>query len=54
MDFNLSKENAMLRQTVREFAAKKIAPFADEWDADHYPPVNEALRPMGELGFWGR
>jgi len=32
MDFKLSKELEMLRKAVREFATKKIAPNADEWD----------------------
>jgi len=53
MDFSLSKELEMLRKAVREFANKKIAPFADEWDANHYLPYKEVLRPMGELGFFG-
>jgi glutaryl-CoA dehydrogenase (non-decarboxylating) len=53
MDFALSKELEMLRKAVREFADKKIAPQADEWDANHYFPYKEAIRPMGELGFFG-
>ena len=53
MNFALSKEMEMLRKAVREFAAKKIAPFADEWDARHYFPYEEAIKPMGELGFFG-
>lgn len=53
MDFALSKELEMLRKAVREFAAKKIAPFADQWDAEHYFPYEEAMLPMGELGFFG-
>ena len=53
MDFALSKELQMLRNAVREFATKKIAPFADEWDATHYFPYKEAVKPMGELGFFG-
>ena len=53
MDFALSKELEMLRKAVREFAAKKIAPFADQWDENHYLPYKEAIRPMGELGFFG-
>jgi len=53
MDFALSKEMDMLRKAVREFATKKIAPFADEWDANHYFPYKEAVKPMGELGFFG-
>ena len=53
MNFELSKEHEMLRKAVREFAAKKIAPYADEWDANHYFPYEEAVKPMGELGFFG-
>ena len=53
MDFALSKELEMLRKAVREFATKKIAPYADEWDANHYLPYKEAVKPMGELGFFG-
>ena len=53
MDFQLSKELEMLRKAVREFATKKIAPNADQWDQEHYFPYKEAIRPMGELGFFG-
>lgn len=53
MEFKLSKELEMLRKAVREFANKKIAPNADQWDEDHYFPYKEAVKPMGELGFYG-
>jgi len=53
MDFGLSKEMQMLRKAVREFASKKIAPYADQWDAEHYFPYKEVIKPMGELGFFG-
>ncbi len=53
MDFTLSKEHQMLRDAVREFARKKIAPFADQWDDDHYLPYEEIIKPMGEMGLFG-
>lgn len=53
MDFGLSEELVMLRDTVRDFAAEKIAPFADEWDEKHYFPYEEVVKPMGQLGFFG-
>ncbi len=53
MNFALSKELQMLKKAVSEFAEKKIAPYADEWDATHYFPYKEAIKPMGELGFFG-
>jgi glutaryl-CoA dehydrogenase (non-decarboxylating) len=53
MDFTLSEELQMLRDMARDFAAEKIAPFADEWDEKHYFPYEEAMKPMGDLGFFG-
>jgi glutaryl-CoA dehydrogenase (non-decarboxylating) len=53
MDFALSKELEMLRKAVREFAVKKLAPYVDEWDRNHHFPYEEAMLPMGELGFFG-
>ena len=53
MEFKFSKELEMLQKAVREFASKKIAPNADQWDADHYYPYKEAIKPMAELGFFG-
>lgn len=53
MDFALSEELQMLRDMARDFAAEKIAPYAEEWDQNHYFPYEEAIKPMGELGFYG-
>ena len=53
MDFALSEELQMLRDMARDFAAEKIAPYADEWDEKHYLPYEEVMKPMGELGFFG-
>jgi glutaryl-CoA dehydrogenase (non-decarboxylating) len=53
MDFALSDELQMLREMARDFAAEKIAPFADEWDEKHYFPYEEVIKPMAELGFFG-
>jgi glutaryl-CoA dehydrogenase (non-decarboxylating) len=53
MDFELSDELKAVREMAREFAVQKIAPFADQWDAEHYFPYKEAIKPMAELGFFG-
>jgi len=53
MDFGLTREHEMLRKAAREFAEKKIGPHAEEWDANHYLPHEEVLKPMGDLGFFG-
>ncbi len=53
MNFALTEELEMLRSMVRDFAAEKIAPFADKWDEEHYFPYEEAVKPMAELGFFG-
>lgn len=53
MDFKLSKELQMLKKEVRNFAKKQIAPYVEEWDEHHYLPVDEVMKPLGELGFFG-
>jgi glutaryl-CoA dehydrogenase (non-decarboxylating) len=53
MDFNLPEEIEIMRKMVQDFMAKKVAPFVDEWDEKHYFPFEEAIKPMGELGFFG-
>jgi len=53
MDFSLSEELRMLQELVRDFADQQIAPHADRWDAEHYFPYEEAVKPMGELGLFG-
>ncbi|HDR14990.1 MAG TPA: acyl-CoA dehydrogenase [Desulfobacteraceae bacterium] len=53
MDFKLSEELEMLRNMARDFASEKIAPYADEWDENHYMPYEEVIKPMAELGFFG-
>lgn len=53
MNFALSEEFQMLQGMVRDFAAEKIAPFADKWDEEHYFPYEEVVKPMAELGFFG-
>ncbi len=47
MEFSLPEELEILRNTVRDFAEEKIAPFADEWDEKHYFPYEEAVKPDG-------
>lgn len=53
MEFSWTKEQEMLRKSVREFANKQLVPYLSEWDKEHYFPYEEALKPMGELGFFG-
>lgn len=52
MDFALSDEHVMLRDAVRKFAEKEIAPFADKWDEEHHWPRDIVLK-MGEMGLFG-
>jgi len=52
MDFALSEELLILRDSVRKFAEKEIVPFADKWDEEHHWP-REIVRKMGEMGLFG-
>jgi butyryl-CoA dehydrogenase len=52
VDHDLSPEQEQFRKTVRDFAEREIAPFAEQWDRDHVFPV-DTVRKMGELGLFG-
>jgi citronellyl-CoA dehydrogenase len=46
------EEHEHFRKTVRQFAEKELAPFADEWEkAELFP--NEVFKRAGELGILG-
>ena len=46
-------EHDMLRDALRSFIAREIAPHADEWEAQGSFPHGEVFRRFGELGFLG-
>src|SRR6185437_10246772 len=52
VDFELSEDHALLRQTVRDFAEERIAPVAEELDREHRFPYDivEALAELGLMG----
>jgi short-chain 2-methylacyl-CoA dehydrogenase len=52
VDFDLSDEQRLLRDTVRDFAAQEVAPVAEELDRTKSFPY-EIVRKMGELGLMG-
>lgn len=52
MDFELTNEQKMTRDMVREFAEQEIAPHAREWDEKAIFP-EETFKKMGELGLLG-
>jgi short-chain 2-methylacyl-CoA dehydrogenase len=52
MDFDLTEEQNLMRQTIRDFAEKQIAPVARELDEKQEFSV-ELTRKMAELGLLG-
>ncbi len=48
----LTQEQEMIRDTMRNFAQERLAPFAAEWDKHHTFPA-EALKELAELGAMG-
>jgi alkylation response protein AidB-like acyl-CoA dehydrogenase len=52
MNFELTKEQQMIKEMVREFAEKEIEPNAAKWDETAQFPV-EIFKKMGELGLLG-
>jgi butyryl-CoA dehydrogenase len=48
----LTESQILIRDTARQFAREKLAPFAAEWDRNSTFP-REAIAEMGALGFMG-
>ncbi len=52
MNFDLSEEHKLIRQTVRDFAEREVKPLAQELDEKGQFSV-ELTKKMGELGLFG-
>ncbi len=52
MEFELTDEQQLLRNSVREFAETEIAPHVRAWDEAQHFPI-ELLRALGRLGLTG-
>ena len=52
MQFALTEDQIAVRDMARDFAAKKIAPFALKWDEEKHFPV-EVMREAAALGIGG-
>ncbi|HEY2636388.1 MAG TPA: acyl-CoA dehydrogenase family protein, partial [Solirubrobacteraceae bacterium] len=52
MDFDLSPDHQLIRDTVRDFARSEVAPVAEELDREKRFPY-EIVRKLGELGLMG-
>ena len=52
MDFDLTSEQELLRDTVREFAQAEVAPVAEELDREKRFP-REIVEKLGKLGLMG-
>ena len=48
----LDDQQRLVRDTMRSFAAERLAPHAARWDREHHFP-REELRALGELGAMG-
>src|ERR1700728_2907559 len=49
--FIFTDEHEQLRESIRNFAVKELAPHAEEWEETTFP--DSGFRRMGELGFLG-
>ena len=49
--FIFGDEHEQLRESIRSFAIKELAPHAEEWEETTFP--DSVFRRMGELGFLG-
>ena len=49
--FIFTDEHEQLRESIRNFAIKELAPHAEEWEETTFP--DSVFKRMGELGFLG-
>src|SRR6476661_207215 len=49
--FIFTDEHEQLRESIRNFARKELAPHAEEWEETTFP--DWVFKRMGELGFLG-
>ena len=49
--FIFTEEHQQLRESIRAFVTKELAPHAEEWEETTFP--DSVFRRMGELGFLG-
>jgi len=52
MDFELTEEQRAVRDMVAAFAAREVAPHANEWDRKHTFPA-DVFRKLGDIGIMG-
>jgi alkylation response protein AidB-like acyl-CoA dehydrogenase len=52
MSFDVSENQKMIAQMVRDFGAREIKPFSMEWDETQHFPV-DLFKKMGGLGLMG-
>ncbi len=52
MNFDLTEDQLMIQQMVKDFAEKEIRPNVNLWDKEEIFPVN-VMKKMGELGLLG-
>src|SRR5919107_677192 len=52
MDLDLDSEHQLLRQTIRDFMEKEVAPVIEEHEREHRFPV-EIVKRLGEMGWLG-
>ncbi len=49
---NLTEEQGLIRDSVRDYVQEQILPYAADWDRDHHFPRKQ-LTQMAELGLFG-
>lgn len=53
IDFSLTEEHQMLRDSVRDFVEREVGPIISEYDKQQKSVYPQVLPKMGELGILG-
>jgi alkylation response protein AidB-like acyl-CoA dehydrogenase len=51
MDFELNEEQRLIKNAVRDFLEKEIAPFVDEYESERKPLTKEIFKKLEPLGY---
>lgn len=52
MNFSLSEDQRLLKQTIHDFVIKEVIPYTREWDEKEEVPLN-TIKKLAELGIMG-
>lgn len=51
-DYHFTEEHQMFRQSLRDFLAKEVSPYINQWEQQGFVP-KEVYKKLGDMGYFG-